>query len=69
MLPEGDPVQLSEYNLSREHEEIPPRRDRHPLLEDISFALDLDGKPEKEWSRYEKRRMRRLSERIIFFRA
>lgn len=35
-----------------------------PLLEDINFALDLDGKPEDEWSRSEKRRMRKLSERI-----
>jgi len=46
--------------LSREDEEIRSHRD--PLVEDISLALDLDRKPEKEWSRYEKRRMRKLAE-------
>ena len=35
-----------------------------PLYEDIVFALRLDRKPEEEWSRYEKRRLRKLSERI-----
>jgi len=48
--------------LSREKEESD--RDTDPLLKAIHFALDLDGKPEEEWSRYEKRRMRKLSERI-----
>jgi hypothetical protein len=39
-------------------------KDSDPLLDAINFALDLDGKPEDEWTRYEKRRMRKLSERI-----
>jgi hypothetical protein len=51
-------------NLSREDEEVRSHLDNDPLLEDLCFALDLDGKPEQEWSRYEKRRMRKLSERI-----
>jgi hypothetical protein len=50
--------------LSREKEEDFSDRDTDPLLKDIHFALDLDGKPEEEWSRYEKRRLRKLSERI-----
>jgi hypothetical protein len=37
---------------------------RDPLLDDIKFALDLDAKPVEEWSRYERRRMRKLSEWI-----
>jgi hypothetical protein len=52
--------------LSREDEET--REDEEirsdPLFQDICFALDLDRKPEKEWSRYEKRRMRKLADRI-----
>jgi hypothetical protein len=48
--------------LSRKDKETPSHRD--PLIEDMLLALDLDKKPEKEWSRYEKRRMRKLSERI-----
>lgn len=63
MMPEGDPIPDFGDNLSQEDEEN-SHRDSDPLLEDIFFALDLDGKPEKEWSRYEKRRMRKLSERI-----
>lgn len=51
-------------DLSREGEEIRSHGDKDPLLEDIGLALDLDRKPEREWSAYEKRRMRRLSERI-----
>jgi hypothetical protein len=35
-----------------------------PLLKDVFFALDLDGVPEEELSRYQKRRLRKLSERI-----
>ena len=50
--------------LSREKEEDFSDRDTDPLLKDTHFALDLYGKPEDEWSRYEKRRMRKLSERI-----
>jgi len=49
---------------SREEEKNLSHHYSDPLLEDINFALDLDGKPEDEWSRYEKRRMRKLSERI-----
>ncbi len=38
---------------------------RDPLSDDMKFALDfLDAKPEEEWSRHERRRMRKLSERI-----
>jgi len=59
----GDPIQAFE-RLSREKEENYSLPDNDPLLEDICFALDLDGKPEEEWSGYEKRRMRKLSERI-----
>jgi hypothetical protein len=51
-------------DLSREDEEIRSHRDKDSLLEDICLALDLDRKPEREWSNYEKRRMRKLSERI-----
>ena len=51
-------------NLSREDEEVRSHLENDPLLKDLVFALDLDGKPEQEWSRYEKRRMRKLSERI-----
>jgi hypothetical protein len=60
----GDPIKAFEDRLSRESEEHRSRRDNDPLVADICFALDLDGKPEEEWSGYEKRRMRRLSERF-----
>jgi hypothetical protein len=59
-----DPCLDFERKLSRGDEEHCSDRDKDPLLEDISFSLDLDGKPEEEWSRYEKRRMRKLSDRI-----
>jgi len=55
--------------LSREDEEIRSQDDKDPLLEDIGLALDLQRKPEGEWSAYERRRMRRLSERISRFRG
>jgi hypothetical protein len=35
-----------------------------PLLNDIAFALALDGVPEDQFSRYEKRRLCRLTERV-----
>jgi hypothetical protein len=35
-----------------------------PLLNDIAFALTLDGVPEDKFSRYEKRRLDKLAERI-----
>jgi hypothetical protein len=53
-----------ERKLSRGDEEHCSDRDKDPLLEDILFSLDLDEKPEAEWSRYEKRRMRKLLDRI-----
>ena len=64
------PIPDFEDMLSRDEEEEPSHRDKVPLhdfYEDILFALRLDGKPEEEWSRYEKRRMRRCSERITSF--
>ncbi len=64
MITFGDPISAFEHRLSREKEENLFDRDTDPLLKDMLFALDLDGKPEEEWSRYEKRRMRKLSERI-----
>jgi hypothetical protein len=51
-------------DLSREDEEIRSHREIDPLLQDLSLAVDLDGKPESKWSAYEKRRMRKLAERI-----
>ena len=60
----GDPIKAFEEGLSREKEENYSRRDKDPVVEYICLALDLDGKPEEEWSGYEKRRMRKLSERI-----
>lgn len=51
-------------DLSREDEEICSQGDKDPLLEGIGLALDLERKPEGEWSAYEKRRMRRLSKWI-----
>jgi hypothetical protein len=60
----GDPIKAFEDKLSREKEENHSRRDKDPLVEDICFALDLDGKPEEEWSGYEKRRMRKLAKRF-----
>jgi hypothetical protein len=50
--------------LSREDADIRSPGDKDPLLEGIALALDLERKPEGEWSTYEKRRMRRLSEQI-----
>src|ERR1700730_1632713 len=50
-------------NLGQEDQEIRSDRDEDPLMQDLFIALDLDRKPENEWSRYEKRRMRKLSER------
>ena len=50
--------------LFREDEDIRSQNDTDPLLEDIGLVLDLERKPEGEWSAYEKRRIRRLTERI-----
>jgi hypothetical protein len=62
MMTEPKPIPDFADILSRKDEEIRSHRD--PLVEDICLALDLDRKPEKEWSRYEKRRMRKLAEWI-----
>ena len=51
-------------NFSQEDEEICSHGDKDPLLEGICLALDLERKPEGEWSAYERRRMRRLSKWI-----
>jgi hypothetical protein len=56
-----DPIPDFEEIISREDEEY---RGKDPPIKDIFFALALDDKPEEEWSRYEKRRMRKLSERF-----
>jgi hypothetical protein len=50
--------------LFREDEDIRSQTDTDPLLEDIGLVLDLERKPEGEWSTYERRRIRRLTERI-----
>jgi hypothetical protein len=62
----GDPIQAFENRLSLEKEETRYRA-IDPLIDDIFFALNLDGKPEEEWSGYEKRRIRRLAERFSHF--
>jgi hypothetical protein len=51
-------------DLCRKDEKIRSHRERDPDLQDLYLAADLDGKPESKWSAYEKRRMRKLSERI-----
>jgi hypothetical protein len=56
-----DPIPDFEEIISREDEEY---RGKDPLIKDFFFARALDGKPEEQWSRYEQRRMRKLSERI-----
>jgi hypothetical protein len=65
----GDPIQALEARLSREKEEDCSHCANDPFLEAIIFALNLDGKPEEEWSGYEKRRMRKLAERISCLRG
>lgn len=64
IVTEGGPIQDFADRLSPENEENLSHRHNIPLLDDMTFALDLDGKPEQQWSPYEKRRMRKLSERI-----
>jgi hypothetical protein len=58
---EGDPIAAFGKRLFRKEKENLFERDNDPFKEDILLALDLDGKPEEEWSSYERRRMRRLS--------
>ena len=62
MLLEGEPVDLARCPAGESEEIYYP--DRNSLLGDIMLALDLDKTPEKEWPRYQKRRMLRLSERL-----
>lgn len=64
----GDPIQAFKDRHSFEEEEGKLLRDRYPLLAEMNWALDLDNrKPGEEWSPYEKRRMRKLWERISRF--
>ena len=51
-------------DLFREDQGTRSHREMDRLLQDVLLALDLDRKPESKWSAYEKRRMRKLSERI-----
>ena len=51
--------------LSRAEDENLYHRCSHPLIEEIFFILDLDRKPEEEWSPHEKRRVRKFSERYL----
>jgi hypothetical protein len=51
--------------LSRAEDENLYHRASHPLLEETFFILDLDRKPEEEWSPHEKRRARKFSERYL----
>jgi hypothetical protein len=67
MITEGGTFADYGDSLFQVDEEIrSPGAEVHPL-DDICLALDLDRKPESEWSRYEKRRMRKLSEWISSF--
>ena len=59
---------LSKLLHKREDEEISSDLESDPFSEDLLLFFDLEGKPEQEWSRYEKRRMRRLAERISRYR-
>jgi len=55
---------LDEDNPSQEKEEKNiSRYDKH-ILEEFCFALDLDRKPEEEWTPHEKRRMRKVSKLV-----
>jgi hypothetical protein len=51
-------------DLSRKEEKIRSHREMDPLPQDLLLAADLDEKPKSKWSAYEKRRMRKLAERI-----
>ena len=51
-------LQLNSDSNSRPSRPVPR------LLRDIAFALDLDDKPEEQWTRYERRRMRQLEQKI-----
>jgi hypothetical protein len=49
------------YDVDFSQEE---ERSSDPLLDDIIFALELDGVPEEELSRHQKRRLRNIAERL-----
>ncbi len=51
--------------LSRAEDENLYHRGSDPLMKEILFILDLDRKPEEEWSPHEKRRVRKFSERYL----
>jgi hypothetical protein len=67
MITDGGTFADYSDSLFQVDEEIPSHSGEVHLLDDISLALDMDRKPESEWSRYEKRRMRKLSEWISSF--
>jgi hypothetical protein len=67
MITEGGTFADYGDSLFQVDEEIPSHSAEVHLLDDISLVLDMDRKPESEWSRYEKRRMRKLSEWISSF--
>jgi hypothetical protein len=67
MITDGGTFADYRDSLFQVDEEIPSHSGEVHLLDDISLALDMDRKPESEWSRYEKRRMRKLSEWISSF--
>ncbi len=49
--------------LFRAEEKNPIHLYSDPILEEMNFILDLDGKPEEQRTRHEKRRVRKFSER------
>jgi hypothetical protein len=55
---------LDEDGLPSQEKEARISRNDKKILADFSFALDLDRKPEEEWTPYEMRRMRRVSKVI-----
>jgi hypothetical protein len=54
---------VAEKNRFREAEKT-IHREKDKFGDDLLLYLDLENKPEEEWSRYEMRRMRKLMERI-----
>jgi hypothetical protein len=72
-IPRGDERQMmialsavpcpSSHQIKADSESQLPRP-CPPLVRDIEFALDLGDKPEEQWTRYERRRMRQLEQRI-----
>jgi hypothetical protein len=64
MLTAGDPVQAVNDRFSAESEKLPSCGDS--LLDEMAWAtlLVLDERPEDDWSAYEKRRVRKLCDRV-----